>query len=167
MYPKVFTNYAAERASFGDVSTLPSAVFWYGMEPGQEINIDLERGKTLIVRFITTSDVNDDGTRTVFFELNGEPRHIRVADRSQVATRPAQRKVEPGNPSHVGAPMPGTIATVPVHVRQSLVRGDVLLTLEAMKMETTVRAERDGIIKEILARPGMQVDAKDLLVVFE
>jgi pyruvate carboxylase len=167
MYPKVFTDYAAERASFGDVSTLPSAVFWYGMEPGQEINIDLERGKTLIVRFITTSDVNDDGTRTVFFELNGEPRHIRVADRSQVATRPAQRKVEPGNPSHVGAPMPGTIATVPVHVRQSLVRGDVLLTLEAMKMETTVRAERDGIIKEILARPGMQVDAKDLLVVFE
>jgi pyruvate carboxylase len=167
MYPKVFIDYAADRAAFGDVSTLPSAVFWYGMVPGQEINIDLERGKTLIVRFITTSEVNEDGTRTVFFELNGEPRHIRIADRSQVAKRPAQRKVEPGNASQVGAPMPGTIATVPVHVKQSLVRGDVLLTLEAMKMETTVRAERDGIIKELLARPGMQVEAKDLLVVFE
>jgi len=167
MYPKVFADYAADRASFGDVSTLPSAVFWYGMVSGQEINIDLERGKTLIVRFITTSEVNEDGTRTVFFELNGEPRHIRIADRSQVAKRPAQRKVEPGNASQVGAPMPGTIATVPVHVKQSMVRGDVLLTLEAMKMETTVRAERDGVIKELLARPGMQVDAKDLLVVFE
>jgi pyruvate carboxylase len=167
MYPKVFTDYAADRAAFGDVSTLPTAVFWYGMQAGQEINIDLERGKTLIVRFITTSDPHDDGTRTVFFELNGEPRHIRVADRSQVAKRPAQRKVESGNPGHVGAPMPGTIATVSVRVGQSMVRGDVLLTLEAMKMEMTVRAEHDGVVKEVVAKPGLQVDAKDLLVVFE
>ncbi len=167
MYPQVFADYAADRAAFGDVSTLPTAVFFYGMQSGEEINIDLERGKTLIVRFITTSDANEDGTRTVFFELNGQPRPIRVADRNQVAKRPAQRKAEAGNPNHVGAPMPGTIATVPVHVGQSLVRGDVLLTLEAMKMETTVRAERDGVIEEILARPGLQVDAKDLLVVFE
>jgi pyruvate carboxylase len=165
MYPKVFVDYAADRASFGDVSTLPTAVFFYGMQAGQEINIDIERGKTLIVRYVTTSDPNEDGTRTVFFELNGEPRHIRVPDRSQVAKRPPQRKVEPGNPNHVGAPMPGTVATVPVHVGQKLARGDVLLTLEAMKMETTVRAERAGTIAEILVRPGLQVDAKDLLVV--
>ena len=165
MYPKVFIDYAADRASFGDVSTLPTAVFFYGMQAGQEINIDLERGKTLIVRYVTSSDPNEDGTRTVFFELNGQPRPIRVADRSQVAKRPAQRKAEVGNPNHVGAPMPGTIATVPAHVGQKLARGDVLLTLEAMKMETTVRAERDGTIAEILVRPGLQVDAKDLLVV--
>ena len=167
MYPKVFVDYAADRAAFGDVSTLPTAVFFYGMQPGQEINIDLERGKTLIVRYVTTSDAHEDGTRTVFFELNGQPRPIRVVDRSQVAKRPAQRKAEAGNPNHVGAPMPGTIATVPVHVSQALARGDVLLTLEAMKMETTVRAERDGTVKEILVRPGMQVDAKDLLLVFD
>jgi pyruvate carboxylase len=165
MYPKVFVDYAADRASFGDVSTLPTAVFFYGMQAGQEINIDLERGKTLIVRYVTTSDPNEDGTRTVFFELNGEPRHLRVADRSQVAKRPQHQKVEAGNPNHVGAPMPGTIATVPVRVGQKVARGDVLLTLEAMKMETTVRAERDGAITEILVRPGLQVDAKDLLVV--
>jgi pyruvate carboxylase len=167
MYPKVFADYAADRAAFGDVSRLPTAVFFYGMQPGQEINIDLERGKTLIVRYVTTSDAHEDGTRTVFFELNGQPRPIRVVDRSQVAKRPPQRKAEAGNPSQVGAPMPGTIATVPVHVGQSLARGDVLLTLEAMKMETTVRAERDGAIKEILVKPGLQVDAKDLLVVFD
>jgi pyruvate carboxylase len=167
MYPKVFVDYAANRGSFGDVGTLPTAVFFYGMDPGQEINIDLERGKTLIVRYVTTSDPHEDGTRTVFFELNGQPRPIRVADRSQVAKRPPRRKAEPGNASHVGAPMPGAIATVPVHVGQKVGKGEVLLTLEAMKMETTVRAERDAGIKEILVRPGQQVDTKDLLIIFE
>ena len=167
MYPKVFTDYAAGRTAFGDVSTLPTAVFFYGMQPGQEINIDLERGKTLIVKYVTTSEAHEDGTRTVFFELNGQPRPIRVVDGSQVAKRPPRRKADVGNPNHVGAPMPGTIATVPVHVGQKLTRGGVLLTLEAMKMETTVRAERDGVVKEVLAKPGLQVDAKDLLVVFE
>jgi pyruvate carboxylase len=167
MYPKVFADYAADRTAFGDVSALPTSVFFYGMDSGQEINIDLERGKTLIVHYVTTSDPHEDGTRTVFFELNGQPRPIRVADRSQVAKRPPRRKVEPGNAGHVGAPMPGTIATVPVHVGQKLDKGDVLLTLEAMKMETTVRAERDGVIKEILVRPGLQVDTKDLLIAFE
>ncbi len=167
MYPKVFAEYAAERAAFGDVSMLPTAVFFYGMQSGQEINIDLERGKTLIVRYVTTSDAHEDGTRTVFFELNGQPRPIRVADRSRVAKRPPPRKVEAGNPKHVGSPMPGTIGTVSVRGGQHLARGDVLLTLEAMKMETTVRAEQDGVVKEVLATPGLQVDAKDLLVVLE
>jgi pyruvate carboxylase len=142
-------------------------VFFFGMHTGQEINIDLERGKTLIVRYVTTSDAHEDGTRTVFFELNGQPRPIRVVDRSQVAKQPAQRKAEVGNASQVGAPMPGTVVSVPVHDGQAVRRGDVLLTLEAMKMETTVRAERDGTIKEIFARTGLQVDAKDLLLTFD
>ena len=167
MYPKVFADYAAERAAYGDVATLPTAVFFYGMEAGQEINIDLERGKTLIVRYITTSDVHEDGTRTVFFELNGQPRPLRVPDRSQVAKRPPPRKVEPGNLKHVGAPMPGTIGTVAARPGLKVARGDVLLTLEAMKMETTVRCEQDGTVKEVLATPGMAVDAKDLLVIFD
>jgi pyruvate carboxylase len=167
MYPKVFIDYAADAALYGDVSTLPTAVFFFGIQAGQEINIELERGKTLIVRYVTMSEAHEDGTRTVFFELNGQPRSIRVADRSQVAKRPPLRKIEAGNPSHVGAPMPGTITTVPVRVGQKLARGEIMLTLEAMKMETTVRAERDGLVKEILARPGLQVDAKDLLMILD
>ncbi|HLW25727.1 MAG TPA: pyruvate carboxylase [Steroidobacteraceae bacterium] len=167
MYPKVFADYAATRARFGDVSTLPTAVFFYGMQPGEEINIDLERGKTLIVRYVTMSDVHEDGTRTVFFELNGQPRPIRVADQSQVAKRPPPPKVQTGNTRHIGAPMPGTISTVAVHVGQRLARGDIVLTLEAMKMETTVRAEQEGVVKEVLALPGRAVEAKDLLVVLE
>ena len=165
MYPKVFADYAAERRRFSDVAILPSPVFFYGMEPGQEINIDLEPGKTLIVRYVTKSEPHEDGTRTVFFELNGAPRSIRVTDRSQVPTRPPQRKVDPGNPRHIGAPMPGTIASVSVAVGQKVARGDVVATLEAMKMEAAVRAEIDGLVGEVVVRPGTQVDAKDLLVV--
>src|SRR6202034_1700618 len=167
MYPKVFVDYAAGRATFGDVSALPTAVFFYGMVPGQEINIDLERGKTLIVRYVTTSDAHEDGTRTVFFELNGQPRPLRVPDRSQVAKRPPPRKVEPGNLTHVGAPMPGTIGTVAVRPGMKVARGDVLLTLEAMKMETTVRCEQDGTVKEGLRAPGMARDRKESLVIFD
>ena len=168
MYPKVFADYAADRAAFGDLSTLPTSVFFYGMQPGQEINVELERGKTLIVKFVTTSDVHEDGTRTVFFELNGQPRPIRVADRSQVAKRPPPRKAEAANPKHVAAPDAGDDR----HGRgrapgSNWLEATCCLTLEAMKMETTVRAEQDGVIKEVLATPGLQVDAKDLLIVFE
>jgi pyruvate carboxylase len=165
MYPRVWLDYATDRQEYGDVSILPTPVFFYGMEPGQEISVDIERGKTLIVKYVATSEAHEDGTRTVFFELNGLPRSVRVQDRSQVAKRAPQRKVEPGNIKHVGAPMPGTIATVAAVVGRKASRGDVLATLEAMKMETAVRAEADGEIAEVLARPGQQVDAKDLLVV--
>jgi pyruvate carboxylase len=167
MYPKVFIDYAADRAAYGDVSMLPTSVFFFGMHSGQEINVDLERGKTLIVRYVTTSDVNDDGTRTVFFELNGQSRPLRIVDRSQVARRPAHPKAESGNSAQVGAPMPGTVATVPVHAGQRVARGEALVSLEAMKMETTVRSDRDGTVKEVLVKAGMQVDTKDLLVVFD
>src|SRR3954465_14604516 len=165
MYPKVFVDYAKDRTAFGDCAILPTPVFFYGMEPGEEVSVDIERGKTLIVRFIAVSEVRDDGTRQVFFELNGQPRSIVVTDRSQVAKRPPQRKVEAGNPKHVGAPMPGTIATVKAAIGQKVAKGDLLLTMEAMKMETSVRAEIDGTVAEVLAKPGLQVDAKDLLIV--
>ncbi len=165
MYPKVFLDYARDRTAFGDCAILPTPVFFYGMDPGDEVSVDIERGKTLIVRFVAVSEVRDDGTRQVFFELNGQPRSIVVADRSQVAKRPPQRKVEAGNAKHVGAPMPGTIATVKAIVGQKIAKGDLLLTMEAMKMETSVRAESDGTVAEVLAKPGLQVDAKDLLIV--
>jgi pyruvate carboxylase len=165
MYPKVYVDYAADRRRYSDVAILPTPVFFYGLEPGQEISVDLERGKTLIVRYITCSEPHEDGTRTVFFELNGQPRSVRVADRAQIPKRPPQRKVEPHNPRHVGAPMPGTVSTVAVAVGQKVTRGDTLVTLEAMKMQTAVRAETDGEVAEVLVRPSAPVDAKDLLIV--
>jgi pyruvate carboxylase len=165
MYPRVWADYARERLQYGDPAILPTPVFFYGMEPGQEISIDLERGKTLIVRYLAMSEPHEDGTRTVFFELNGQPRSVRVPDRSQVAQRPPPRQVEPGNPRHVGASMPGVVAVVSVAPGAKVARGDALLTLEAMKMETTVRAEVAGEVAEVLARPGQAVEAKDLLLI--
>ncbi len=165
MYPEVFVEYAADRRRFGDVAILPTPVFFYGMEPEQEITVDLERGKTLIVRYLAQSEPHEDGTRTVFFELNGQPRSIRVADRSRAPTRPPRRKADLGNPCHVGAPMPGVVAEVTAKVGSEVARGDSLLTLEAMKMQTSVRAEIDGRVTEVLAEAGAQVEAKDLLVV--
>ena len=165
MYPRVWNDYIRERLLHGDPGILPTSVFFYGMEPGQEITVDLERGKTLIVCYVATSEPHEDGTRTVFFELNGQPRSVRVPDTSQVAKRPPARKVEAGNPRHVGAPMPGAVGTVAVLPGAKVARGDTLLTLEAMKMETAVRAELAGEVDEVLVRPGQTVDAKDLLVV--
>jgi pyruvate carboxylase len=140
-------------------------MFFYGLEPGDEVSVDIERGKTLIVRFVAVSDGQDDGMRTVFFELNGQPRSVKVADRSHVALKPPRRKVELTNPNHVAAPMPGTVATVPVSQGGRVSRGDVLVTIEAMKMETTVRADRDATVAEVVTHPGEKVDSKDLLVV--
>jgi pyruvate carboxylase len=117
------------------------------------------------VRYVATSEAHEDGTRTVFFELNGQPRSVRVRDLAQVAKRPPARQIEPGNARHVGAPMPGTVTTVAAKVGARVVRGAALVTLEAMKMETAVRAESDGEVAEVLVKPGAAVDLKDLLVV--
>ena len=165
MYPQVYADYDAARRRYGDVAQLPTMAFLYGLHPGQEISIDLEPGKTLIVRYVTRSEPHEDGSRTVFFELNGQPRELRVVDRAATPTRPPQRRIEPGNPRHIGAPLPGTVATVAVVVGQRVARGDVVVTLESMKMQTAVRAEADGQVSEVLVRVSSQVDAKDLLVV--
>jgi pyruvate carboxylase len=165
MYPRVWLDYARERALYGDPAILPTPVFFYGMEPGQEISVDLERGKTLIVRYLASSEPHEDGTRTVFFELNGQPRSVRVPDRSQVARHAPARKAEQGHAGHVGAPMPGTVVSVAAKPGLRVARGDLLLSLEAMKMETAVRAEGAGEVIEVLVRPGQVVDVKDLLVV--
>jgi pyruvate carboxylase len=165
MYPQVYAEFAAARARYGDVAVLPTMAWFYGLQPGEELAVELEPGKTLYLRFVTCSEPHDDGTRTVFFELNGQPRSVRVADKVAIPARPPQRKVEVGNPKHIGAPMPGTVATVAVAYGQQVKRGEVVVTLEAMKMQTAVRAELDGRVAEVLVRPSSQVDAKDLLVV--
>jgi len=164
MYPRVWADYARERRQYGDPSILPTPVFFYGLEPGEEISIELERGKTLIVRYVAMSEPHEDGTRTVFFELNGQPRSVRVSDNQQAAKRPPARKIESDDARQVGAPMPGVVTAVSVAPGARVSRGEVLLTLEAMKMETAVRSEVAGEVAEVLVRPGQAVEAKDLLL---
>ncbi|HMN85700.1 MAG TPA: pyruvate carboxylase subunit B, partial [Bauldia sp.] len=165
MYPKVFTEFARASETYGPVSVLPTPVYFYGLPVGEEILVEIEQGKTLVVRNQAVSETDEDGTVRVFFELNGQPRVVKVPNRlsGQVVVR---RKAEDGNPNQVAAPMPGVVSTLAVHPGQEVKAGDVLLSIEAMKMETALHAERDGRIAEVLVHAGSQIDAKDLLVVY-
>src|SRR5579875_2541825 len=167
LYPRVFPELAAHQAKYSDTSVLPTPVFFYGMEAGEETSIDIERGKTLILKFLAVGEPHADGSRTVFFELNGQPREVVVIDRSLTGKVAAHPKAEPGNPRHVGAPMPGLVVRVLVEPEEQVVAGQKLFTLEAMKMETTIYAERAGTVAEVLVQAGMQVDAGDLLLRYE
>lgn len=167
MYPKVFTDFAGAQETYGPVSVLPTPTYFYGMKPEDEIFVDIEKGKTLVVRCLAIGDVDEKGMVTVFFELNGQPRRVKVPDRAHGASAAkARRKAEPGNEAHVGAPMPGVVSALSVTAGQAVKAGDVLLSIEAMKMETALHAERDGTVAEVLVKAGDQIDAKDLLIAF-
>ena len=167
MYPKVFMDYRTRHRIYGPVRTLPTRTFFYGMEPGEEITAEIDPGKTLELRLQAVGDTTDDGDVRVFFELNGQPRVIRVPNRAVKAKTAARPKAADGNPAHIGAPMPGSIASIGVKVGQKVRAGDLLLTIEAMKMETGLHADRAATVVAVHVVPGAQIEAKDLLVELE
>ena len=164
MYPKVFTEFAAAQEVYGPTSVLPTPVYFYGMQTGSEIFVEIEQGKTLVIRCLAVGELNDKGMKRVFFELNGQPRSIAVPDRLHGASESMVRaKADPDNAEHVGAPMPGVVSTVNVKTGQKVEIGDVLLSIEAMKMETAIYSEVAGTVEELLVKTGDQIDAKDLM----
>jgi pyruvate carboxylase len=165
MYPKVFTEFAEHQRRFGDVSVLPTTVFFHGLDRDQELFVDIERGKTLVIRHLAVGEPDDEGRRTIFFELNGQPREVKVLDRALAPTGPGRRMADEGDPGHVAAPMPGLVVAVAVREGARVERGDRLLSIEAMKMETGVFADRDGIVREVLVAAGTQVETKQLMMV--
>ena len=167
MYPKVVMDYMGRHKTYGPVRCLPSRTFFYGMAEGEEISAEIDPGKTLEIRLQTVGDTSDDGDVRVFFELNGQPRTIRVPNRKVAAQTAKRPKAEAGNAKHIGAPMPGVVASVGAVAGKPVHAGDLLLTIEAMKMETGIHADRDGVIKAVHVHAGAQIDAKDLLVELE
>ncbi len=167
MYPKVFLDYMGRHRQYGPVRSLPTRTFFYGMEPGDEITAEIDPGKTLEIRLQAIGETDEQGEVKVFFELNGQPRVIRVPNRLVKSSTAQRPKAEVGNANHVGAPMPGVVASIGVQVGQQVHEGDLLLTIEAMKMETGLHAERDAVVKAVHVQPGGQIDAKDLLVELE
>ena len=167
MYPQVFEDYMARHGTYGPVRTLPTRTFFYGMIPGEEISVEIDPGVTLEIRCQAIAETTDEGVAKVFFELNGQPRIIRVKDRSILAASVAMAKAEAGNANHVGAPMPGVVASVAIEAGASVKKGDLMVTIEAMKMETGIHAERDAKVKAVHVTAGAQIDAKDLLVELE
>jgi pyruvate carboxylase len=167
MYPKVFTAYAGARRRFGPVSALPTPIFFYGMQPGEEANITIERGKTLVIQLTAIGEVEDDGMVRLFFELNGQPRVIAVADRRHGKSQSTRRVADPGDDNQIAAPMPGLVSALAVRQGQKVGAGELLMTLEAMKMETAILAPRDCVVAELVVQAGQQVDAKDLLLIVD
>jgi len=164
LYPDVFTKYDKFQQSYSDVSVLPTPAFFYGLKSGEEITVDIESGKSLIIKFLTTSEPHPDGTRTLFFELNGQPREVNLRDRALRVVERAHPKADPADPGQVGAPTAGVISGVAVQANHAVERGAKLLTLEAMKMQSNIYAPISGRIMKILVASGQHVEAKDLLV---
>ncbi|MCV6593839.1 MAG: pyruvate carboxylase [Silicimonas sp.] len=167
MYPKVFADYTERHDIYGPVRTLPTHTYFYGMKPSEEISVEIDPGVTLEIRMQAVAETNEEGIAKVFFELNGQPRQIRIADRSVSDVATARAKADASNPNHIGAPMPGVVATIAAQEGTEVKAGDLLLTIEAMKMETGIHADRDARIKAVHVVAGGQIDAKDLLVELE
>ena len=164
MYPQVFADFARMEREFGDVSVLPTPAFFYGLKAGEEISVDIEQGKTLFIKLISIGHPDKEGMRIVSYELNGMSRETTIQDRSIQPKTASRPKANPDNPMEVGAPIPGMITTLAATVGGKVVKGGKLLTLEAMKMQTTLYAPADGVVEKILVEVGDSVGSRDLLV---
>jgi len=164
LYPEVFLKYDQFRQTYSDVSVLPTPPFFYGLKSGEEITVDIEAGKTLIIKFLTSSDPHPDGTRTLFFELNGQPREVNVRDRALRVEKRTHPKADPADAGQIGAPTAGVVSGIAVQANQKVERGAKILTLEAMKMQSNIYATISGRIAQLLVAHGQHVEAKDLLV---
>lgn len=164
MYPAVFLEFERHRREFGDVSVLPTPAFFYGLRLGEEITVEIEAGKTLIIRLVNISEPDKDARRTVTYELNGITRETYIADKKVAPQTKSRVKADHADPLQLGAPIPGLISSIAVSVGQKVSKGDKLLMMEAMKMQTTVYAPADGVIAELPVAVGDTVASKDLLV---
>jgi pyruvate carboxylase len=164
MYPQVFAEFAKVVREFGDVSVLPTPAFFYGLKAGEEISVDIEEGKTLFIKLINIGLPDKEGRRIVSYELNGVARETTIVDRSIQPKTVSRAKAAPGNPLEIGAPIPGMVTTLSATVGGKVANGDKLLTLEAMKMQTTLYAPADGVVEQILVQVGDSIESGDLMV---
>ncbi len=167
MFPKVFLEYVAHQERYSDTSVLPTPAFFYRLDPGEEVSLDIEKGKKLIVQFLAVGDPQPDGRRSVFFELNGQPRSVRVQDLTLEPAIGKHAKANPLDPREIGAPMPGMVVKVNISAGDSITKGQKLFTLEAMKMQTNLTADREGRVAEVLVQAGTQVETGDLAIRLE
>jgi pyruvate carboxylase len=167
LYPKVFDEYSVMEKKFGDVSVLDTPTFLYGMRLGEEIEVEIEKGKTLIIKMVSISQPQSDANRVIYFELNGQPREVIIQDMTVESDVVQKPKTDLSNPNHIGATMPGTVLKVVIANGSRVKRGDHLLITEAMKMETTVQAPYNGVVKEIHVSAGTSIAKGDLLIEME
>ncbi len=167
MYPQVFIDLENHHNEYSDVSVLDTPTFFYGLRLGEDIAVEIEKGKTLIIKLMAISELQVDGTRTIYYELNGIPREIVVKDHSAKVVLEKRRKAEENNPKHIGASMPGKVLKLLVKTGEKIKKGEHVIVTEAMKMETTIQSSRDAVIKDIYVKPGDIIETNDLLIEFE
>lgn len=163
MYPQVFKDFQDFKKKYGDVSVLPTLAYFHGLEPGEEISITIEEGKTLFIKLLHVGEPDEKGIRSLTFELNGKARTTLVQDKSIKGDAKAKEKADPSNDKHVGAPIPAIISSIATSVGKSVSKGDKIAVLEAMKMQTTIYASTGGTVDEILVQVGDSVESKDLI----
>ncbi|WP_100399470.1 pyruvate carboxylase [Bacillus sp. FJAT-44742] len=164
LYPKVFMDFERFRQQFGDVTVLDTPTFFYGLRLGEEIEVEIEQGKTLIVKLVSISKPQDNGNRIVYFELNGQPREVVIKDQNVKTAASVRPKADKSSENQIGASMPGTVIKALVAKGEKVKKGDHLMITEAMKMETTIQAPFDGEVKEIYVENGDAIESGDLLI---
>ena len=167
MYPKVFEEYIRHRKEYGYIMRMGSHVFFNGMALGETNKINIEDGKTLVIRYLGLGDQNDDGTRNVQFELNGMRREVAVPDPAAKDTGKRVVMADPKDKSQVGASIPGMVSRVNVKPGDRVEPNQVLAVIEAMKMETSVVARMAGTVDQVTVKTGQAVQAGELLVTIQ
>jgi pyruvate carboxylase len=166
-FPEVFDEYMKHRQKFGNTSVIPTSNYFFGMNTGEEIYVSIEPGKTLIIRYFTLSEPNEKGFRTVYFELNGQPRSVDVKDHSIAVDDLAKEMADPSNIEHIAAPIPGLLVDVAVTEGIKVQKGAKLCTIEAMKMETVIYADQSGTVERLCVKAGENIEAQQLLFVIK
>lgn len=161
-YPKVFDEYYKFRVQYGDVSMLPTPAFFYGMKNNEEILIEIGKGKSLLVRLLYIGDADENGMRQVYFRLNGQTRYIEVLDKSMNIKRETHQKIS--NENQIGAPLQGMLSKIYVKEGDAIKKNQPLFTIEAMKMETTITASKDFVVKRIVLKERTLVEAEDAII---
>ena len=164
MYPQVFLDYCKAYDQFGEVKLLDTPTFFYGMRLGEKINVEIEKGKILIIRLDEIGEADEEGNRILFFNLNGQRREIVVNDKSIQSTIVHRKKAEPTDKNQYGATMSGSVLQVLVKKGDYVKKGDVLMITEAMKMETAIEARFDGVVDHLYVQPGEIIQSGDLLI---
>ena len=167
IYPKVFADYMDRFHKFGDLSVLDTPTFFFGMKPGEEIRVNIEEGKMLLIRLDGVSKADGEGNRRIQFELNGMPREIKVHDKHMADAVVTSRKADKDIPGEIGATLSGSVVKLLVEKGSHVGKGEPVIVTEAMKMETTITSPADGIVSEIHVKPGMRIESGDLLMVVE
>ncbi|EHY92130.1 pyruvate carboxylase [Staphylococcus saprophyticus subsp. saprophyticus KACC 16562] len=167
LYPKVYEQFIATQEQFGNVSLLDTPTFFFGMRSNETVEIEIDTGKRLIITLKTITEPDEKGIRTIFYDMNGQARRIFIQDENVKANESVKPKADKLNPNHIGAQMPGSVTEVKIAEGESVTSGQALLITEAMKMETTIQAPFDGVVKKVTVQSGEAIETGDLLIEIE